>query len=279
MVANLLSPDNQTSVINIMNHKYIWSKEDETLLITHYPYLRRETLLLKIPHIPKSAIRNKARKLKLKKKIRPTNTSFAPLLMNTPHIFYWIGFLLGDGVFKFPSYTIKLVLSQKDKNHVESFAKIINSTVSRGISKVSGVGSFTYYITQAGHKELFQNVVNKFDIKIRKTYNPPNYKLFTKFNHHLLLSLIIGFIDADGHIRPKCGHLKLENHHSWKNFLLFIGGILNEFNPSSQSSKNHIGKNSFELNVYGQDCLKKLKNFAITNRLPILRRKWDTAYM
>ena len=84
--------------------------------------------------------------------------------MDTPEAFYWIGFLLADG--SFYDNRLKLGLSIKDADHLYKFANFINYTGAVDITDKS-------ISIACKDVEAVQRIKEKFDIRDRKTYNPP----------------------------------------------------------------------------------------------------------
>lgn len=185
------------------------------------------------------------------------------LLLDTPESFYWVGFLLADG--SFCNGRLKLGLSLKDSEHLYKFANYIN---------YSGAINTTDKSISLSCKdiEIVQAICEKFDIRERKTYNPPNTIL--QFDKDLIYALLAGFIDGDGNIKNQTNRkdfiLQIKNHSSWKN-------ILEEFN-SLISNKNLTRINSSGyaiLIISNSEELKELKRKVMNLNIPILSRKWD----
>ena len=135
------------------------------------------------------------------------------LLLDTPEAFYWVGFLLADGSFydNRLKLGLKLGLSIKDSNHLYKFANFINYTGAIDITDKS----ISLACKDVG---IIKQIKEKFDIKDRKTYNPP--KTILKFNIDLTYALLAGFIDGDGSIKNQSKRkdfcLTIKNHSSWE---------------------------------------------------------------
>lgn len=145
----------------------------------------------------------------------------SPLLEETPEAYYWIGFLLSDGHFSNGRVVFHLKLI--DSEHVIKFAKFINWTGTFIDRKELGIR------VEPKHTEVVNELINKFDIKQAKTYNPPKTLLI--HDAELLKCLVIGFIDGDGNItRQTRGRkdfmIRIKLHSSWFNILKEICQII-----------------------------------------------------
>ena len=89
-----------------------------------------------------------------------------------------------------------------------------------------------------------------------------------------LKSLIIGFIDGDGRISNQVNRkdffLSIKCDKSWLNVLKIFNV---EIDDADRTIINNYGYAKFC--VSNTSKLKKLKQFAINNNLPILNRKWN----
>lgn len=187
------------------------------------------------------------------------------LLKDTPESYYWIGFLLADGCFK-ENKRISLSLALKDKQHLINFAKFIKFT---GVLQENSIA----YRINAQDVKIVPKIMSKFDIKSKKTYNPPTID-FTKFDKNLILSLICGFIDGDGCIKyqtkRKAFCLTIKCHSSWLNILNQFGQIIGDYGHCKINTSGYA-----VLNITNTKILKKLKQDALLLNIPILNRKWD----
>lgn len=185
------------------------------------------------------------------------------LLLDTPEAFYWIGFLLADG--SFYDNRLKLGLSTKDAEHLYKFANFISYTGSVSITDKS-------VSIACKDIETVKQIKEKFDIKDRKTYNPPETIL--KFNIDLTYALLAGFIDGDGSIknqsRRKDFCLTIKNHSSWESILREFNSIISEKDLTRLDSRGYA-----KLIISNTEDLKKLKIKILSLGLPILTRKWD----
>lgn len=184
------------------------------------------------------------------------------LLLENPLSYYWNGFLLADG--SFHNYRLTVVLSDKDKEHVQNLAKFIKTSTRRHPNGE---------MLACRDVQIISQVMNKFDIQYNKTYNPPNILPSTTSDN--LLSLLIGFIDGDGSIGYQYGRqtslIRIKCHGSWKSWLLLLQEQLN-----LSGSKPRLNNQGYcEWNIGNQGIIQQLKRHAVNNQLPILTRKWS----
>lgn len=186
------------------------------------------------------------------------------LLKETPEAYYWIGFLLADGSFN--KHRISLGLSIKDKVHLLKFVEFIKFTGTLDETDIKCT-------VRAMDNKIVPKIMHKFDIKNRKTYNPPQIN-FTQLNKNLLLSLICGFIDGDGCIKYQFKRkdfvLTIKCHASWLNILNQFGKILGDETHCKLNSAGYA-----VLNITNTKLLKQLKLKVLSLNLPLLTRKWD----
>ena len=211
--------------------------------------------------------RSCARKI-IQKKNHPNKIE--KLLDETPESYYWVGYLLADGHFN-KNYRLKFTQSGKDKISVEKFKKYIETETP------------IYYIKNVDCAELsvmnvdvIKKLMEKFDIKSDKTYNPPDKLLFEKMDCDMLSYLFIGFVDGDGHIgnlhKRKDFNLRVKTHSSWFD-------ILDIFAKRIFGLENHtkINKQGYaDLIIGDTQLLKQFKKKYIENlNFEPLKRKWD----
>ncbi len=193
------------------------------------------------------------------------------LLLETNETYYWIGFLLADGYFS-ESNRLKITLSSLDREHIFSFGKYVECNTVRSDFRNDHDVVREYVTINVMDKNIISSIKEKFNINNKKTYSPPKIEIFRNMDKDKLLSLIVGFIDGDGCIKTKSKSFSLtvKCHSSWLSILDFFSKIIN---PTSNGKLNAKGYAYFT--ICNVDSLKKLKKFAIDNKLPILSRKWD----
>lgn len=186
------------------------------------------------------------------------------LLEDTPEAFYWMGFLLADG--SFYNNRLKLALCHKDKDHLLRFAKFI---------EYSGALSSTDKSISIACKdiEIVKAIRLKFDIKDRKTYNPPE-TILNFFSSDLKYALLAGFIDGDGCIKHQTNRdsflLQIKNHSSWEHILKEFNSLISDRDLTKTNSSGYA-----ILVVSNTEELKRLKEKVLNLNLPIMSRKWD----
>jgi len=190
------------------------------------------------------------------------------LLLDTPEAYYWMGFLMADGTFV--GNRLKIGLSIKDDdllNRLYEFLECDNTIHTNDIK-------CEFSVMDSHSVPLLRD---KFNIKSKKTYNPPKSLLWMKDD--LLYSFIIGFIDGDGSIGKQYGRedciLRIKVHSNWL-------GILNEISEFI-SKKANVGTVKARINNQGYAninlgnhiLLKSIKLKAKQLNVPYLNRKWS----
>lgn len=190
------------------------------------------------------------------------------LLEDTPEAYYWIGFLLADGHAS-NNKRIRFTQKIKDKVSVEKFANFIG--VSDRIKYSETTSSISVMDT-----DVIAKIMDKFDIKSDKTYNPPNIEIFKKMDADLLAYLFIGFVDGDGNIgnvyKRKDFFIRIKLHKSWVQILdVFKNRLFND------AGSVKVNKSGYVVLYIGDT--EKLKKFKIRYFDGIsfepLKRKWD----
>jgi hypothetical protein len=203
-------------------------------------------------------------------------TSLDSLLNETLESFYWIGFIMADGHLS-KNNRLKLILSDKDKEHLEKFSKFIDfkgKYLKRKIGKYRATG------IQVMHTKVAKKLREIFGFDNRKTYNPCEIK-FLGFSDKMF-SLLIGFIDGDGCILNQSGgrrdcSLRLKCHVSWENNLNIFTNLINSYKWDDIPILNpKINKQGYvELCISNNFILGKMKTKAVKLKLPIMERKWS----
>lgn len=245
--------------------KYMkWEDEEIELLKERFLVEKTKNDVMRFfPYRDWDSIRKKAYKLNLKRNFcRKSNLSI--LLKEKPESYYWIGFILADGYIR-NRKEIQIHISKNDAKHIINFSKYVEHEGSFDKRK----NTFGLHI---GDMNIVKEICQKFDIKERKTYNPPDR--FIKASDALIKSFIVGFIDGDGNInKPKnktTTDIKIKCHGSWLNFLDWIANYLKLNNKALLNKKGYA-----VLNICDFVKQKDLKKNAINNNLPFLERKWN----
>lgn len=254
-----------------------WTEEKIKYLIENYPTGSTKELVenLGISYVK---IQQKAKRIpigKFKKKL-----SNIEILLDGSNIsFYWLGFLLGDGNFS-KNYCISVSQKTESKFHVEKYCDYIGVDKSK-IKNYSG----KLCTVRIKNKFVCTEIMKLLGIGNRKTYEPPENKYFENLTRDQFVSLIIGFIDADGHIMKNNKGIRIRKHINWektfeylnyKIYSLFSYEVVEKkFNCVSPSGFLNTKKYLFSFwHISGIKILKDLKNFSINNDLPVFERKW-----
>lgn len=205
------------------------------------------------------------------------------LLEETPISYYIMGFYMADGTSGLDDL-FEITLNVKDVKLLEIIGNIINRKVIGPY--VNNKGNFISRIT-VGDKDLVPEIFKKFDIKYRKTINPPIE--LNIFNDDLFLSFLIGFIDGDGYISTKKNRIKASNtiviqlYHTWK---LVISNWINRLYKLAEieclggyyKSENNakINKRGYaSITIGNSKVVSFLKSKILELNIPALNRKWD----
>ena len=154
---------------------------------------------------------------------------------------------------------LSIALSNRDVSVLESLNRFLGNPANIRVSE-----KFCYFAVN--DIDTVDKLKLLFDIKDRKTYNPPTYFNLTGDRRDAFL---IGYIDGDGSIQFQTGRndcrISIKAHSSWKEYLSQMMGV--SFRINSQGySYGCIAENKE---------LKRLKRFTIDKNLPVLSRKWD----
>lgn len=198
-------------------------------------------------------------------KRRKINNNLNILLNEDLESYYWIGFILADGHFN-KNGRLQITLSNIDEEHLKKFCKYISCDNFLKRTNIVSVNAIM--------KEASLKIMEKFDIKNNKTYNPPSLEYYNKLENDKLISLICGFIDGDGNIKHQHNRkdcvLQIHLHSSWIHFLKMISITLTN-KDFSKISKDGYSR----LSITNNSILKKLKCQALNFNLPLLERKWE----
>ena len=181
---------------------------------------------------------------------------------------YWLGFLFADGAitqYKH-SYDIELSLKIDDHKHVEKFAKCVNKEY---------VNNNSTYRSRCilGSKHMF-NVLTSYGCTQRKslTLKFPNKNIFK--DKSLVRHFIRGYFDGDGclsygnkeHTRACVSILGTKD---------FLDGIKNEFNTTSNYSKNSKDQDITKVLSYNGKLGYAFSKYLYENSTIYLKRKYE----
>jgi hypothetical protein len=252
-----------------------WTNEELSLLKVKWPITTKQEVISLFPNRTWRSIESMASRLKIKKLDssygRPNNLEI--LLNNSKLSMYWLGFILADGHIENES-RLKINLSIKDKNHLEKFAIYTDCL----LKEYRLNSQYPIISINTTNSKIIPLVSERFNITNDKTYNPPkfiNYSLTTE----QWISLIIGFIDGDGHIQVERTYprIQISCYKTWMDNLIFIEEKVYSMFPYTKKIKQltHLKDGKAFLQFSNSSQVKDLKRFAIENKLPILERKWD----
>lgn len=192
------------------------------------------------------------------------------LLEESAESYYWIGYLLADGHF-YKNYRVKFTQNNEDKISVEKFKKFIETDVPIIYNNDIDCASLAIM-----NVDVIKKLMEKFDIKSNKTYNPPDKSIFEKMDIDMLSYLFIGFVDGDGHIgnlhKRKDFHLRIKVHSSWFDILdIFSKRIFGLENYTKINNQGYA-----DLQIGDTQLLKQFKKKYVKNlNFEPLNRKWD----
>lgn len=189
----------------------------------------------------------------------------ATLLNDMYDSFYWIGFIYADGNISKNSTRIQIGLAIKDIEHLRLYTNYVGSKL---------YNTETVCTTGANDMINVPKICEKFDLKERKTFHPPDIKIFDKFSYNEMLSIFVGFIDGDGYIGKRADRpdfkLSIKCHSSWVNILQLFSNL---FLDNCTVKINNDGYAL--LNCTNTKILKRLKVEALNLNIPLMSRKWD----
>lgn len=243
----------------------------------------RDEILSRLPDRSWRSITHQAGLLGLRRE-NQGNSTLGRLLEDTPEAFYWIGFILADGYIHPRQDSLSFGLSHRDHTQVERFAAFVGTSVS--VYNTSGGYSSDTKVSRVDihNVHLIPKLAHKFDLRPRKTYNPPAD--LCPSNPDLFIAMLVGFIDGDGCITPRPGRsptIMFENHESWKSiFQKWVKHLytLGDFTSYSNRVTNlpRVSRDPKKLTVRLRLTNPRLVGWLNEKRkalaLPVLERKW-----
>jgi hypothetical protein len=240
-----------------------WTNAELHLLQELYETASKETLLQRFPRRSWSGIVNQGKKLKISSRRHRRKSDVSKLLDSSHESLYWIGFLLADGHFntRIGEYAIELALAAKDEDHVRRFAAYIQcqriDKTKDGKLRVRACDSLNV-----------RALAERYDLKSRKTYDPPNVSVFENLPDDLCRSIIIGFFDGDGHT-TKRNTGRIQIHVNWLD-------VLRSFARRIGASEPYLNGQGFADWYISRPILRDLACHARSHSLPIMDRKWKS---
>jgi len=260
-----------------------WTKQEKILLKKVYSYLsNKEIQKQHFPTRTVESVRSQGNDLKLKKQIQSQRVgSIDPLLQDTPEAFYWIGFIFADGSIINNKTRLSVSLAEKDHAHLLKLASFLSTTTKVYIEHGGWVDNSPFCKLRIQDKQKVPKLCEKFDLKSRKTYNPPTLCIN---DDNLFVSFFCGFTDGDGCIavnknRKNCINLSIKVHGSWENALRYMEHRVYkalQLTKYRNVKLTSINKKGFAvLRLSDNTLIRKIKQRAVELKLPIMNRKWD----
>jgi hypothetical protein len=256
-----------------------WTTTEVDALKAMYETSPKKVLISTFPNRSYDAIKLQAEKFHLQKKINERiKGDLSVLLGNTNEAYYWMGFLYADGYFNHDTNRVKLTLNEKDRNHLEKFARYISC---ENVCDYTWSGDRKVSEVRVMDRFVFPRIVEKFLLKPKKTYNPPDNLLFLDTDEKFV-AFFVGFIDADGYIkkesRPKKGNgitITIKVHSSWKRILQEMSDRIHGLS-NAISTKAIINKSGYaKVAISKKSVVMFLRDKSVELNLPSLDRKWE----
>jgi hypothetical protein len=267
----------QLNKMNLFTRNKYWSSNEDKYLIKNYFNASIDEITTNLKRTWNS-IKLRANKLNLKRSNEFLQKSNLKKLLNgSNETFYWLGFLIADGHFDFKNKRISLTTSIKDLEHIKKYAKFIET---KNIL-INEKTVFHKVSVSTQNIDLFSDITTLIDINESNKTHIPNSLVKLKISKEQMISLIIGFIDGDGHIRKQTNRndylLHLHIHRNWLDNLYFIEEFLYKyFNENKEKTLSKIGNDGYaRLMISNNTILKKLKLEVINLDIPYLERKWS----
>lgn len=262
---------NKTRIITVMDRKK-WSKKEDLLLRKFYPISSKDKMIELLPNRTWASISIRASRRGFRLgRLSSQKSDVNRLLDDSNGAYYWIGFLLADG--SFGRKRIKLSLSTIDEEHLCQFADFV-SFAREDIGRYSSSVSMS-----AQDAKVVPMIKKKFDIKIRKTYNPPDLQSYQKMPPDRFIALLTGFIDGDGSIKKQHNRrdaiIAIKVHSSWLPWLIFASEKLDSIVGISTCSPFLNRYGYAEWTICDSRLLSFLKTHASRMGLPLMQRKWQ----
>ena len=250
-----------------------WTVQEDVLLEKLWDKDLKSNILKAFPYRTYKSIKTRANDFGFQKdKSILFHNKLKMLLEESNTNCYWIGFLMADGHFS-KTWDIKLTLAIKDLNHLEKFAKLIDTKIHIGKSV-----KYKQYTSQPNCNISVRDISTvkilkeKYSIDSNKTKNPCDISLFD--TKEKFLSWFAGFFDGDGCVlKNKSGKiegLRIQIYNTWIKNLEFISEKLKEY--LNINSRSYIDSQGYARWVCFKDAGILIKEIQSLN-LPIMERK------
>ena len=253
-----------------------WTDDKINRLREEYPLCQDKKKLAMDFGISYGALKDCARRFKIKSKTDVNHYKLKALYNDSCIAYYWLGVIMADGYID-KEGELKVTLSIKDKNHLEKLASLLGIKLHTYESKTKLSNNEIYEYCKITCKDSVygKKLIEKFDLKDNKTYNPPSILIDDDF---LFLSLLIGFIDGDGTFSKNenrnCSFIRIEIHKNWKDFLIKIQNKLLLMGIDGIKIKENK-RGYIYFSIYRNKNFLFLKEFILKHKLPVLERKWN----
>lgn len=189
---------------------------------------------------------------------------------------YWAGFIAADGCISDKYNSFHIALAEKDKEHLDLFAKTIDYSGNLLYFRKTKAFSLQLYSSH----QISLDLENLFNITENKslTLRPPRgLELYN--NDIFLKSFLIGFIDGDGCIKycERDKSIIVDFSGASLFFIKWIKYFLeNEYDLPSKKiyTANSSIRPFYTYRLQGKNAFLVLKDLDAIN-VPKLRRKWD----
>ena len=259
----------------------LWTKIEDDILYQNYNCKSTKYVKSLLINRTVGAIKSRANYLGIKKEIVSVRGgNIEPLLLDTPEAFYWIGFIFADGSIINDKTRLSVSLAEKDHEHLRKMASFLNTTTKVYIENGGWTDNQPFCKLRIQDKQRVPELCAKFDLKPRKTYNPPNLCIN---DDDLFISFLCGFIDGDGCIvinknRKNCINITIKVHGSWFDTLCYIEQRIYSALQLTKYRDNNLtslNKKGFAvLRLSDNTLIRKLKQRAVELEIPIMNRKW-----
>ncbi len=260
--------------------QFFWSDIETQEIKRIYEIESIENIKAAFPTKPWVAIKGKASGLGLKLSRINRIGDLTPLLSNTPECFYWLGFLCADAHFSSVG-SIQLELSNKDLEHIKAFCNYVSCPEQfiTNRSRTIFNGQYQMCSVSISHKEIVDELKARYNIVGKKSKHPVN---ITSLSDNQLLCFFIGFIDGDGSIcfrKDNSIITSIEIDESWIEVLNLFKKMLVRLDINQKANvilytRKDTNQSFARWQTANKQTHKKLKEFAINNNLPIMKRKW-----
>lgn len=201
-----------------------------------------------------------------------------PLLRETPEAYYWMGFITADGTVQHYNRTENWALAIDLQRRDSAQLKLLSGYCTPYSSCYIINSRYTHYRARITGGNLIDEICHKFDLKPRKTYNPPVID-FNSMSDELFLSYLVGLIDGDGNIAPEretvMPSIRIKLHHSWAEYLTAIDLRLSGLTGAIPYGVK-TNKHGYAIVNWGNwRTIRFLKIFTESAKLPVLNRKWE----